>query len=85
VTRELIALYCELTETDNVTVQLYQSEIVITIVSNWFHSQDLDERLEYLAEGIEVVYPHLLRRFRFHFVPLTPLEASRIKAQNRAC
>lgn len=73
--QELVELYIDLTESNLVQVNMSQNEIIILIVSDWFKGQSNEERLDYLAEGIDVVCPELKKDYKIHFLAYTQFEA----------
>lgn len=78
--QELSELYIDLTEPQYINVIMSQNKISILIISRWFELQSESERLDYLAEGLQVVYPYLTETYTIHFTALTPMEAKqRIK------
>lgn len=74
--RDLTMLYRDLTESRIVNVLIKENCISVLIVSDWFLNQSQNERLDYLAEGIQVVYPEIIDTHRIHFIALTHSEAN---------
>lgn len=75
IAQRLIELFIDLTESEMIQIQFSIDRITILVVSDWFHNQTQEQRLDYLAEGIQVSCPDLIQIYKFHFIAYTPLEA----------
>lgn len=82
ISQVLLELYMDLTNSELIQFHFSFDKITVLIISDWFQYQTNEERLDYLAEGIQVACPELLEHFKFHFIALTPFEAERQRIAN---